>query len=144
MLEGRLAVRTAQGLEGGCEVDGRRGNSDMRAEYKCECKGSFCTLGSNNSLASKIPRFTWLPTPVWAHCSTPAHLQLGGELGRSRRDVRASGHTDTDGGSPRALNVVGLAGVDARVPGPGPLPHTGCCLPPAAPGFLGKRHWPTP
>lgn len=58
--------------------------------------------------------------------------------------MRASGHTDTDGGSPRALKVVGLAGVDARVPSPGPLPHTGCCLLPAAPGFLGEQHWPTP
>lgn len=87
------------------------------------------SFGSNNSLASKIPRFTWLPTPVLAHCSTPACLQLGRELGGGRGDVRASGLRDTDGGSPRALKVGGLAGTDARVPDPGPLPHKGAaCL----------------
>lgn len=33
--------------------------------------------------------------------------------------MRASGHMDTGGGNPRALQVGGLAGVDARVPSPG-------------------------
>lgn len=103
-------------MEGSCEVGG---SSDGQQGIRGDVKVPFAVLvrvtipghqkhqGSHSNLPPCLPM-------------APLRCQQSGRaLGRGRGDVTASCvHTDTGGGSPHALEVGGLAGVDARVPNP--------------------------